>query len=204
MDEFKPFSEIFEPSPQRKIFKLTLEEHYDDIKEINLYDNVSERIRQYFDTARNLALYSWFVYSFTPVADFQAYACLEFALVQKTGKYVPGKFYSFKNLLEDAIERGWIKDIGFRYWRKLEARRKKYQEEQDDMLSQLGYPHESTLPVDPQKYSKTLIKGFALVRNYLAHGTPMVWIWSSLTLNLVADCINQLYSSNDTTSKAGE
>ena len=43
-------------------------------------------VRSHFEIARNLALYSWFVYSFNVVAAMQAFASLEMALKAKTGK----------------------------------------------------------------------------------------------------------------------
>ncbi len=38
-------------------------------------------------------------------------------------------------------------------------------------------------------------------RNLYAHGRPMIWIWKTLDLGLVADFINQLYSSENTNDR---
>lgn len=201
MDEFKSLSKLFDQAPHRTVFKLTLEELYGDIKDIVLNDYVPERIRQHFDTARNLALYSWFVYSFTAMADLQAFACLEFALRERIGKDVSKKMRGLKQLMDHAIKQRLVKDIGFQYWRKLETRRKQYKGEMNVLLKQIGYTIKPLPAVDPQKYSKQLSASFPMIRNLLAHGRPMIWIWDTLNLRLVADFINQLYSSKDNGAK---
>jgi len=55
------------------------------VESIRLNDNVPEEIRSHFEVARNLAMYSWFVYSFSEVAAMQALASLEMAVRDKTG-----------------------------------------------------------------------------------------------------------------------
>ncbi len=46
---------------------------------------VPEHVAQHFETAKNLYLYSWFIYRFQPVAELQSLACLEFASTRAAG-----------------------------------------------------------------------------------------------------------------------
>ena len=75
-----------------------------------------------FETARNVYLYSWFVYRFYPVAEHQSLACLELALRERlkeeirTGE-IKGKRPTLRPLLKYAIEHGLVKNEGFATWR---------------------------------------------------------------------------------------
>lgn len=69
-----------------RITETTIESIYRLIEPIQLRGNVPEEVRSHFEIARNLALYSWFVYSFNVVAAMHAYSSLEMALKRKAGK----------------------------------------------------------------------------------------------------------------------
>jgi len=57
-----------------------LEDHYDAVARITLHDGVPRQIFVKFETAKNLNLFSWFVYRFHSAARSHVYECLEFAL----------------------------------------------------------------------------------------------------------------------------
>ena len=78
----------------------TIESIYGLVEEIRLNAGVPEDIQSHFETARNLALYSWFVYSFNVVAAMQAFASLEMAVKKKTGK----RRMAFKMRLDRAFK----------------------------------------------------------------------------------------------------
>jgi hypothetical protein len=97
MEKLKPLEEVCQPDVRYRnrgdldhstgaITETTIESLYRLIEPIQLSENVPENVRSHFEIARNLALYSWFVYSFNVVASMQAYASLEVALKQKAGK----------------------------------------------------------------------------------------------------------------------
>src|SRR5436309_223354 len=106
MEKLKPLNEIFQPDVRQTYFcrimrtgekrEMTFEDHYSDVELIKLNDNVPEDIRDRFETARNLLVYSWFVYPFGVVAEFHALATVEAALKIKAGV----EEGSFKKLLE--------------------------------------------------------------------------------------------------------
>jgi len=73
---------------------------YAVVEGIRLNDNVPDDVRSHFEVARNLALYSWFVYSFNEVAAMQAMASLEMAARKKTGEDET----AFKNLLDKLFQ----------------------------------------------------------------------------------------------------
>lgn len=63
----------------------TVESIYVLVEDIKLGASVPDEVRSHFEIARNLALYSWFVYSFNVVAGMQAFASIEMAVKEKTG-----------------------------------------------------------------------------------------------------------------------
>ncbi len=65
--------------------ELTIDTTYEELEKVDLNDHVPESVRSHFEIARNLVLYSWFVYSFNVVAAMQAFASLEMAVKEKTG-----------------------------------------------------------------------------------------------------------------------
>jgi hypothetical protein len=75
---------------------MTVESIYAVVEPLRLNAGVPDEVRSHFEVARNLALYSWFVYSFHEVAAMQAMASLEMAVRAKSGEPET----PFKNLLE--------------------------------------------------------------------------------------------------------
>ena len=112
MEMLKPLSEVCEPDVRYKnrvdldmttgaFSETTIESLYSVIEVIALGKTVPEEVRNHFDTARNLALYSWFVYSFNVVAAMHAFGSLEMAVRTKTGD----KKSPFKQLLDMAFDK---------------------------------------------------------------------------------------------------
>lgn len=82
MEKLKPLEEVCQPDVGCRnrvdlehstgiITDTPVESFYRLIEPIQLNDNVPEEVRSHFESARNLALYSWFVYSFNVVAAMQ-------------------------------------------------------------------------------------------------------------------------------------
>jgi hypothetical protein len=71
----------------------TVESIYTLVEEIELSANVPDDVRSHFEIARNLAVYSWFVYSFSVVAAMQALASLEMTVRIKTNAKKRDSFY---------------------------------------------------------------------------------------------------------------
>jgi hypothetical protein len=58
----------------------TLDDHYSAVAQITVHNGVPREIVVKFETAKNLNLFSWFVYRFHTAARSQVYECLEYAL----------------------------------------------------------------------------------------------------------------------------
>lgn len=190
MYTLKPIDEILEPDPAQEFFvninKITGEtnartfrDHYSAVESINLTPSVPDDIREHFDTARNLLLYSWFIYRFMPVAELHAYSTVEHALRKRSGK----EKYSLKKLLIFAIKAGWIKDKGFRLYN----------------INEMPLGHEprndSKDNKDVQAYCKVILDSMPFLRNSLAHGNIMLNFSAFSILAICADIINQIYEA---------
>ena len=97
MERLKPLGEVCQPDVRYRnqvdldlttgaVSETTIQSLHVLIEPIQLNEKVPEEVRNHFEIARNLALYSWFVYPFNVVAAMQAYSTLEMALKQKVGK----------------------------------------------------------------------------------------------------------------------
>jgi hypothetical protein len=96
VESLKNFDEIYLPDVRHRnrvnvdtstgeVSEFKLDDIYSLIEAVCLNDNVPEEIRSHFETAKNLIIYSWFVYSFNTVAALHALASLEMAVKAKTG-----------------------------------------------------------------------------------------------------------------------
>lgn len=202
VDTIKLFDQVYEPDPRQKAIVVldldtheirdrTLNDHYSSIDKISLDSTVPEEIRKQFDVARNLLLYSWFVYRFIPVAELHGYATVEFALREKVGESKAG----LKKLLKIAVGRGLLKDKGFRVSRfhdyKLAKEQKESTSQPDINKGEIKDPGNE----DVQRYCELLIESLPFLRNELAHGSNMVYPGGLGTLEICADLINQLFEA---------
>ena len=164
---------------------LQLADLHEAISEIALSGTTPPDIATHFDIARNLFLYSWFVFDFSTPAQAQAYASVEFAIKERLSAVgTPGKkHWGLKRLLREAIGRGWIKDGGF---------------------PRLRYQNDATPPsggdrqdFDPEGtiYCKVMLDAMPHFRNDLAHGSSSL-LGSGTSLRVLEVCaaiINQLF-----------
>lgn len=95
--------------------KYTIEDLYKDVESIVLSESVPDDVKSQFNVARNLALYTWFCYSFHQVSDLKAFSTLEMALRIRLGKSETKS--GLQRLVRKAIELGWIKDGDFSHIR---------------------------------------------------------------------------------------
>lgn len=176
-----------------KAHRMTIEDHYSAINEINLQSSVPEEIRHHFDTARNLYLYSWFVFEFMPVAERHAFASVEYALKMKSGKERLG----LKRLVGIAVEQGWINDNGFKYHKRLtEKSANQFTDITEEIQQESKSPDSQNLKSFSQLLSETMHK----IRNELAHGSNMSHPGGIFTIAICADIINQLFGGDKKTT----
>src|SRR5581483_11009648 len=116
-DPLRSLAEVHSPDPRRQFIVGTLADEHAALSTICLHDGVPEPVAQLFETAKNVSLYSWFVYRFHPVSESVGFGALELALnLRKTGLLLlPDDFRSpgLSKLLREAVENGWIRDQEF-------------------------------------------------------------------------------------------
>lgn len=172
-----------------EIEPITLEQYAKPIQEIKLNCSVPESIATHFETAKNLALYAWHVYRFTPVAELYAYISIELALRSKTGDTKQ----PFKKLLKKAIEDGVLSNERFSQWKRVTEHRKyRYQEN-----IELAQYFDQAIPEPPEywNYLDILVENIPNFRNTYAHGSTSISPWASAALEDSAEIINQLYAN---------
>jgi hypothetical protein len=209
-DPLKPLAEVLLPDGRRANLVGTLAEEHADLDSIQLHAGVPLDVRQLFETAKNVSLYSWFVFRFHPVAESSALACLELALnLRATGlERLPDAFRSpsLSTLLKAAIESGVIGEDRFpsreAYLRQAAHMRKLAQlvlSGSDN--AEMADPTEDELKQADAEVSMTnhLRSLFPTIRNAMAHGSPRLTPMSRSTLRLVSEAINQLFPRPDET-----
>jgi hypothetical protein len=216
---------VSEPDPRSLMFAkvdlangtsrpINLADHHEGISMCALHAGVPDDIVIQFETARNLYLYSWFVYRFYPVAEQQSLACLELAMRQRlqeeieTGKITAGKTKrkpTLHPLLQYAIANGLVKNEGFSTWRnrgEINSRHRvemeKIREATEKKLDKITWD-ESDIQITAEDldwdYVKMLGNILPLFRNKHAHGTTDLLNGALLTIRIVSEIINQLYEA---------
>ena len=200
MDFLKPVETIFEPDPRQlnwwirnyddgSVRQLTLEEHHANISRVILSDAVPEDVRQHMETAKNLALYSWYVYRFIPVAELQAYTALEWALRIRL-EVADNAKPSFGGLLRRAIKQELITPADF----KPLSETRPFATITGNSLFDANLP--SAFHTDP-RFMEAFYKGIVGLRNLLAHGSFQLWPDGTSTLAVVALAVNALFRAEE-------
>lgn len=203
-DVFKPLSDVMLPDPRQKGFvvlgpydasfrDIRLEDYHKELSEITLNSSVPEDVRIGFDTARNLCLYSWFVYRFQPVAELQGYAVLEYALGKRMGPKNAEAKRGLSARLDFAIDEGWLRDEGLRQFQRMAGLRQEYAASHGGLIN-LNESNTTTFDT----YVRQLKGPISRLRNSLAHGNPMLHPNAAHTLEICCDLINQLFPENHT------
>lgn len=198
----KQLSEITLPDPRLELepYKPRNEVPLDvsDIHErleafCKIHDGVPERIKTQFEIARNLMLYTFFVFEFQTQAELQAYAALEYGLRErfgcptrkiKQGKKIKAVPLMLKELLQKAIDEELINPEKLPSWDWANQRRKYFAEK-------LG---KASVPVAPKDWLEMIVRAIANLRNHIAHGNPHLNLPNSFNqMELCADLINALF-----------
>ena len=118
-EQLKPLEQIFEPDERQKAFSRTLQDRHESLSQIILNDNVPLNVKELFETAKNLSLYSWFVYRFHQAAELISFSALEMALRERYLGENPPQNNSNKRppslgkLMQHAKNQGWIINENF-------------------------------------------------------------------------------------------
>ena len=208
-DPLKPLRQICMPDERQRFLNYDLDDWHGALSEIVLNDTVPVDISQLFETAKNVSLYSWFVYRFHQVAELVAYSSLEMALRQRFYTENPDKVNDNRppalfTLLQHAKVEGWIKNEDFpsKYDR---ARHSAEQRKMMETIMKNNFEVGEIITVDMpsegeieaelaeinlvERLSTTVHK----LRNDLAHGSETLRASSLQTLRTTSEMINQIY-----------
>lgn len=208
-DPLRRLEDILKPDPRQENLAQKLEDVHQMLSRMTLSDSVPSAIRQLFETAKNVRLYTYFVYTFHQVAEMAAYQALEMALLVKwrscrlkeedAGSRPP----TLGLLLRTAAEMGWIRNEGFvgatwRAERALIAERAAAgnQPAQDSEAVGFSYPTETEIKerAATMDVVSALVKSIPKMRNSLAHGSARLMPVSDYVLMDVRDAINMIFS----------
>jgi hypothetical protein len=210
-DPLKPMGQIYEPDERQASFSGTIEDRHNELQKVTLSDTVPLGVRQLFETAKNLSLYSWFVYRFHQVSELMAFTALEMALRERYLAENPidpeknQRSPALYKLMQHAKLHGWITQEGFSDSYEFA----RYQAKNNKKLNKMkahDFEKEPSMSIDeptPTEISEALansdrVGGIAnnihKIRNNLAHGSNLLHPNSVTTLHSNAEMINQIYS----------
>lgn len=204
----KTLEEITAPDERQKFFFGNLEDLHAELGEIELHASVPANFRELFETAKNVSLYSWFVYDFHPIAELTGFLALEAALrarALRESKTLAKK--SLKQLMQHAVSTGWITEDRITGRREIArarvAQRKAIQAMEESKATRkdavsVDEPTESEISAEASEMQiiEGICEAAVKLRNSLAHGERMLVPGSHRRLRTTADLINQLFSAH--------
>lgn len=161
-DYLKEIHAVFDRDPRAQI---DLNAHHARIMAIHLSAEVPQEVVVMFDTARNVALYSWFVYRFIPVVESLTYSTLEYALrlrMLAPGEAMPDRSPGLRKLLRKALRAGWIRQDSISQVKVLRRLR--------DAASDTPRSVQSLV----DQYMEGMPDRMAKIRNSYAHGSTAI------------------------------
>ena len=200
----KPLNEALLPDPRFKFFAIGTDDFMRPFELADLHERINlskldavvpETVRRQFETAKNLMLYSWFVFEFHTMAELHAYASLEFALRtrfpdakqkrRRKGREVMVPL-TLGPLLQIAVKKGVIVAETLPAWE-----RAKFVSE----CFQKRYNFQGGAQRTSAEWLQHVIEYIPNFRNTLAHGNPQLYLEASFRqLETCADLINQIFS----------
>ncbi|MGH1371462.1 MAG: hypothetical protein ACRBBW_05455 [Cellvibrionaceae bacterium] len=174
MEEFKSLEELTEMDEKHRLMAVicgsvpSLERMHKYLSEEVLNDEVPDKIKGQFNVAKNMALYSYYLYALAPEVHLKTYTVIEHALRLKTN---PKKKMMLKALINHAVSQRWIKDSGFRH---IES------------------------PSPDNQWCKSMVDVISDLRNSQAHGSSMLVGDCLHHISSCADFVNQLFPTSQT------
>ena len=202
VEQFKVANDILKPDffsdllvkilPDGRQEKVVVADWHNQIASITLHENVPPVIREQYDVAKNVLLYSWYSYRIRMVAWLYSYSVLENALREKY-KNTTGRSPGLCQLLEKAVQDGLLNDSGF-YMTKYKETVVSEQIEGDTICRQVEYIEiPESERKESTKYIKGLCKSIPRLRNSLAHGEHMILSEVLTPMFINSEIINMLF-----------
>lgn len=203
IDLLKELDEITIPDPRQAFLSLSLQDRHAHLAEITLKESVPHEVRQLFETAKNISLYSWFVYRFHQASEMIAYSVLEMSLRLRYESENPDnkKHVMLYGLIEHAINENWVSKENFPQLLMKARQAAEFQKamESAEKLKQPGdvapidEPSEEDIEYHLQNMDLSFLFSIPKLRNDLAHGSSTLMPSSIPTLRKISDIVNQIY-----------
>lgn len=212
-DPLKSLTDIYKPDERHSYLAESLEELHARLSCLILHNDVPVDVRQMFETAKNVRLYTFFVYPFHQVAEMLAFQTLERALRTRWNTEVEKrqtvddanyKWPGLAFLLKHAGSNGWIRSEGFsnRHRRAINAlNQERTIAAIESMASSGATKHalqEPTLAeIEELAKQVDVVKILELylptLRNNLAHGSTRLEPSSDFVLQDICDAISMIF-----------
>jgi hypothetical protein len=215
-DPLKALSEICKPDVRQANLVGDLSDIHSVLTEIVLHNRVPSNVRQLFETAKNVSLYSWFAYRFHQVSEMVAFSALEMALRERTGnaEFAPhggARIPGLRKLLTRAMAEKWMRTEDFPSLRVMAMKRARDTQFARFLQKQVMTPEEVVPMPDPSEEEiasamreidvlQILIDAAPQLRNSLAHGSSRLSPTSLWTLRLTSEAINQMFEWKQSTT----
>lgn len=203
IDSLKELDQITTPDPRQAFFSPSLEDRHAHLAKITLKESVPHEVRQLFETAKNISLYSWFVYRFHQASEMIAYSVLEMSLRLRYESENPEckKPPMLYGLIEHAINQQWVSKENFpqlQLQAKNAADFQKAMESAEKIMQSsdevpIDEPTKEDIEYHLQKMDLNFLFSIPKLRNDLAHGSSTLKPSSISTLRRTANIINQIY-----------
>jgi len=181
---------------------------HEKISNFKLIDEIPVDVRIKFETAKNLYIYSWFVYRFFNIAEQQAFTCLEFGLREFFKDEIPNEYKNrygdiyLGKLLKYTVDIEYIKNDDFEIHRHKTwlSAKQRYESEKLMEMHEKGLGEiildESEVQIKPEDHSDylaILLRNLPYLRNSYAHGSSMLHNNVLSTFQLVSEILNSTY-----------
>lgn len=178
------------------------------ISEITLVEKTPTEVKQLFENAKNVALYTYFAYRLHQPAELIGYSALEKALKIKFEREKsriniqrsPSRLIDYMDI---ALEHKWITNHGYESARPIAEARVRHRKIFE--LIESSADHGESIPVpEPEEpdilselesmdIAQSMLHSARHIRNFLAHGDGGLAPSSIGTLRKIAEEINQLF-----------
>ena len=197
-EPLRPLSDLPVMREANASFGLTIENHHQLLSEIEIRSEAPLGVKQLFETAKNLSLYSWFVYHFHQVSEMVSFSALELALRERYLEENPPEEQENESkkkprpptlgrLLNHAKANQWISNENFSFgrdWAYRNAQEAKVREIiESGVLEKVGScevpePTEAEIrnALSELDIVSTIANYMPQVRNTLAHGLSLIHI----------------------------
>ena len=206
METLKPLDQIIEMDARNKAHGFTLAARHKQVSDLELSPDVPEPILSAFAVAQNLWLYGWFCWPLYTLASFEAFRCIEMALINRwrdagsppLSKRPSKRTPPLKQLFGMAIGRGWLSDGDFQHVRRHQECQRAYNE----MLAG-SLPAEAAKQPKLDRYVNILKDVLPDLRNSHAHSggiTIAVPDYGFAYLETARDIIQRLFPASSAPS----